>query len=259
MRPAATRVLLAVACLAASAWGVTSLWPNAAAVADAPVRAKAGAFETAGNIDGTQLNLTGADGLPFTVRIDSALPDAKDPDGEIVLYGLSYRDTSDRAWRPLCQLDAEGRSAGFPITQPGQAGFTIACTSDARGKCARLGYKPWGTAASGQSLAPYFESCVRMIRADYCGNGASHTRAGVPIKVWDRIGVRPASAPPPAEAAWGPGGAQCLARVRAPDVASLASVVAECPALAGRVHDACDSGLAHETGEPLLWSTSAPG
>ena len=63
-------------------------------------------------------------------------------------------------------------------------------------------YKPWSTAAPTADFAhpagPVFrkhcmtptrellhEACVRMVRADYCGDGRSHTVDGMAIDVWD--------------------------------------------------------------------------
>jgi hypothetical protein len=36
------------------------------------------------------------------------------------------------------------------------------------------GYKPWGHAPEGTSLAAYYQTCVRLVRADYCGDGVGH-------------------------------------------------------------------------------------
>jgi ADYC domain len=72
--------------------------------------------------------------------------------------------------------------------KPGR--LLITCTGDAEGKCVRFGYKPWGHAADGTPLAPYYQACVRLVRADYCGDGVGHTRNGMPIDIFDRIGVQ---------------------------------------------------------------------
>jgi hypothetical protein len=66
------------------------------------------------------------------------------------------------------------------------------------------------------------QSCTRMARADYCGDGTSHTREGTWINIWDTL---PAPGPiqrhgllPPLgmvfEAGWNTGGAVCLSRAR---------------------------------------------
>ena len=64
-------------------------------------------------------------------------------------------------------------------------------------------------------------ACVRMVRADYCGDGTPHTRNGTKINFWDNSGVL-ADDPWPGmrfEAAWSPQGAVCVARTRLPEVA----------------------------------------
>lgn len=68
----------------------------------------------------------------------------------------------------------------------------------------------------GVSLALYYQACVRMMRADYCGDGVGHTRNGTPIDLFDRIGVQrdePAEGMT-LEAAWGPEGAVCISHTR---------------------------------------------
>jgi hypothetical protein len=106
------------------------------------------------------------------------------------------------------------------------AGFTIACRDvGAVAKCIdRMGYKPWRTATrctpSGTcadvSLAPYLEACVRMVRADYCGDGTTHTSNGTAIDVIDNVGLQsrdPAQDWFP-EAQWSPTGAVCMSNYR---------------------------------------------
>jgi ADYC domain-containing protein len=44
----------------------------------------------------------------------------------------------------------------------------------------RFGYKPWREAA-GKPRWDYHQACVRMVRADYAGDGIGHTRDGTLI------------------------------------------------------------------------------
>ena len=53
-----------------------------------------------------------------------------------------------------------------------------------------MGYRPWGKAQKGESLWDYHQACVRMLRADYCGNGKPHTRDGTRIELWDRLDIQ---------------------------------------------------------------------
>jgi hypothetical protein len=48
-------------------------------------------------------------------------------------------------------------------------------------KCVDMGYKPWASSTYDRE----HQSCVRMVRADYCGNGISWTQDGMLIDVED--------------------------------------------------------------------------
>ncbi|MEL6188382.1 MAG: ADYC domain-containing protein, partial [Myxococcota bacterium] len=59
--------------------------------------------------------------------------------------------------------------------------------------------------------ADALQACVRMIRADYCGNGESHTVDGRIVDFWDNLGVHEQTHKEwTAEAIWGPEGASCF-------------------------------------------------
>jgi ADYC domain-containing protein len=126
--------------------------------------------------------------------------------------------------------------------------ITFACSTGAIGKCVEnMGYKPWSTVtecdcpiftvpviASGRRWCRscvtttrelMHEACVRMVRADYCGDGESHTLEGISIDEWDSAGLQKPmvssdtfnfSAYPDGyghEAEWTPNGARCLMNV----------------------------------------------
>ena len=153
-------------------------------------------------------------GLQRQIRIDAVEHDPKDPGGEVVLYAFSERDPASGEWRNLCEPDPEGRRLGFPLAgafsrngaHVGMAGsFLITCTGGAEGKGVRFGYKPWRKAPDGNSLAAYYQACVRLVR-DYCGDGVGYTRNGTPIDLFDRIGIQRDELVPGMtfEAAWDP-------------------------------------------------------
>jgi hypothetical protein len=176
------------------------------------------------------------------VRIDSVERDPGDPEGEIVLYGLSRLDPATGEARNLCRPDPDGRRLGFPLagvwTADGRhvrsdTRFSLTCTSGTEGKCVRFGYRPWRTRPDGISLWDLHQACTRLLRADYCGDGQPHTRDGTRIALYDRLGIQP-DGPTPGmsfEAAWGPDGAVCVRRVRWPDLLSLDTLAATCPRL----------------------------
>lgn len=216
-------------------------------------------------LPGVILTMGDGTGRQRHIRIDGVEHDPRDPPGELMLYSLSEQEQAGGEWRNVCQPDAEGRRMGFPLagafTQtmqhidvPGR--FLITCTGGAEGKCVRFGYKPWRQAPDGSSLAPYYQACTRLVRADYCGDGVGHTRNGMPIDIFDRIGIqRDETAPGMSfEAAFNPEGATCVAHPRLPDADSLDRVTAMCPRLTSHVGPACD-----ETAPGLLFVRSHGG
>ena len=261
---------------ALAGWATASIVSLAAAGSPAtvgvPITAPALAVEGTSfvlrNLDGTELGspqLVGAEldlGAGVTVRIDAVRTDPGDSSGETMLHALSTR-RADGAWVPLCEPDAEGKREGFPV--PGrwdEAGryhadaghFALTCTSGAQAKCVRFGYKPWKPAPDGASLVPLYEACVRMVRADYCGDGVATTREGTQIDVYDRHGVqRPESGPELRfEAGWSPTGAVCVAHTRIPQNLTLDQLRASCPRLAAALGEGCTEASAEKLGAVLF-------
>lgn len=76
-----------------------------------------------------------------------------------------------------------GRSLADGRLSADAARFELVCTSGAQGKCVRFGYSPR------QRLDAY-NACVRMVRADYCGDGTSTTGGGTLIDAYDALGVQ---------------------------------------------------------------------
>jgi len=162
-------------------------------------------------------------GTPFDILIGDIHADAGDPSGEILLYTLLAKDSSG-AWQNLCETDADGVAEATFLAGTWDATgarndatdlVTIGCTIGVLNKCVRWGYKPWKT-VNGKALADYHQSCTRMARADYCGNGKTHTRDGTLIDIWDNVPIQQRD---PAlgmlfEASWMPSGAYCLSRER---------------------------------------------
>ena len=135
------------------------------------------------------------------------------------------------------------------------AGFTITCTSGAIGKCIRIGYKPWGE-RKGQSLWDYHQACVRMLRADYGGDGVGHTRDGTTIDPFDQLGIQSFEPDPHGpklefEAAWGPDGAVCVRRTRIPELLSIGELVQRYPRLVSKTGPTCSEAV-----DALIWNRS---
>jgi hypothetical protein len=63
----------------------------------------------------------------------------------------------------------------------------------------RFGYHPGEIRPDGRSLRDYYDACVKMVRADYCGDGQGWTGTGMPVDVSDNLVSscrKPATTPP---------------------------------------------------------------
>jgi hypothetical protein len=185
----------------------------------------------------------------------------------------------------------DGRFAG------GEAGaFELACTGGAMGKCIRFGYHPWQTRAwpahtlyqqavneralnekvlnekavneralpqqtdaSSPSYLTLYNACLRMVRADYGGDGNGTTRNGMRIDLYDVRGIEvPANDPRMAfEAGWTDAGAVCVNHPRVVENVTLADITARWPRLAGKTGAICTEEFARSQGA-LLFNRSVP-
>jgi hypothetical protein len=142
-----------------------------------------------------------AGGQPDAAR--STMPGHGD-NHDIWLYDIEYTgadEGSEPDWQSVCQPDSHGGARAMFLDGQWRAdgswdpsGHTIACTSGVLAKCARnWGYKPWKELRTSRgsliSLQPLHQACTRAARADYCGDGASHTRDGTLIDLFDRYGL----------------------------------------------------------------------
>ena len=167
------------------------------------------------------------------VRIDQIVPaelgsSATEPSRgtePVLAYRLVYRwrDRPLDSWEPVCR---EGKAAiavaGQWDLRAGVAGggakrstavteVTFACVGAAVAKCVtQLGYRPWASAA----LDLLHQSCVRAVRADYCGNGESMTQPNEQVNFYDSLGIQRDGAEWPLESQWSAGGAVCVGATR---------------------------------------------
>jgi hypothetical protein len=152
---------------------------------------------------------------------------------DVWLFELQHTtaaEPAERDWQSFCQPDRHQRTHGMFLDGQWRAdgswdghGYTFACTNGVLAKCARnWGYKPWKAVAApgGErvSLQPLHQACTRAARADYCGDGVSHTRNGTMIDLFDRHGLNVPEqvAGFQAEAGFITGGASWVARPRWP-------------------------------------------
>ena len=217
------------------------------------------------HVEGTRFVLAAADGRTLhgaeligaeldigdgsTLRIEGLRADPQDPSGEVLLHRFSVR-AGDGAWQNPCEPDRQGNREGLPIAgrwdadgrfHSDSAHFALSCTSGAQAKCVRFGYKPWKQAADGTALAPLYEACVHMVRADYCGNGEASTKEGTAIDIFDRHGIQRAEtgADFRFEAGWSAQGAVCVAHTRIVENLDLDTLAARCPRLRGALGSDC--------------------
>jgi hypothetical protein len=199
---------------------------------------------------------------PLRVRIDAV---ERDPDarrGPVWLHSLSTQ-TADGSWQHLCEAGPDGRRQAFPLAfrprspdgamEPAPEGrFELICTGGALGKCVRFGYPPW------VGLAAY-NACIRLVRADYCGDGAGTTRNGMRIDLYDDSGIQTADGDPAQdlEAGWTAEGAVCVRHIRVKENTSLDAIANSCPRLRGRLGNNCTEERARELGANLF-NRSAP-
>ena len=104
------------------------------------------------------------------------------------------------------------------------------------------------------SLCDVYNACIRMVRADYCGNGTPTTKEGQQIDIYDDHGIEKSANTPTMdfEAGWMPNGAACVRHVRVKENISLESLVAACPRLKDRVGSACNEDMARNLGARLF-------
>ncbi len=160
--------------------------------------------------------------------------------GVTLRYGVEVFDEKNGQWGPLCGPDLDEQDAAsrsLALVTPGWWDakatrqddepdlFTFSCRPGVITKCYRWGYRPWGPAAVDQgSYREAHQTCTRLARADYCGNGDSWTQLDTEVIVYDDDGVQlrgtaadvaqAADAGIVFEAAWVTGGATCLSHTR---------------------------------------------
>jgi hypothetical protein len=63
-------------------------------------------------------------------------------------------------------------------------------------------------------LRDAYNACVRLVRADYAGDGRGTTRNGQPIDIYDAFGIQKPANAYEFEAGWNSDGAVCVRHVR---------------------------------------------
>lgn len=163
------------------------------------------------------------DGGTVSLRIDS-ITEGSGAEADVWSYQVSYQDSTDGLWHPICTT-ASGDPAtaialedrwdfGESVTGGGSkihdtSAFTFACEGKALAKCVHFGYAPWRS-VNGVSLEDYHQTCTRMVRADFCGNGTSYTHDGNWVNMYDTMSVQTDTESWVPEAEWTTQGASCF-------------------------------------------------
>jgi len=225
----------------------TGLRPNGTSVGIAPY----GAPLTGAAFVGTTWTGHVAGAANVTLRVDDATPGAG---ADLWSYRISVAISG--TWRPLC-VDAmgaplpaetvrgtwnlgEGVPGGGAYTATA-ADFTVACRHSAIAKCLEFGYTPWTKQT--RALA----SCVRALRADYCGDGTSYTVDGTLVNIFDVGRIQPDSAWWTPEAEWTPNGASCVSKEQNTRFYQAAHVRPPCFPSPLAPKNTCGAGFSGET------------
>jgi hypothetical protein len=148
--------------------------------------------------------------------------------GATFLYTLEQNVDGTGSWQSACPVDSDGRRAAIALADvwddkgnrnASAPWFTLGCTTGVIAECYRWGYRPWVTGYGDLTITHW--TCTRLARADYCGDGVSHTVDGTLINVWDNLGapgpIQARGSTPPGmsfEAAWDQNGALCFSHAR---------------------------------------------
>jgi hypothetical protein len=189
-----------------------------------------GTISSGSALIGMELDTTTSDGKAVTLRIDNVEEEPSFYNGELVhMYTISTKSKKNKSWVPLCGADASGAAVrsvplqgrwdyrqgvpggGSKIDDPDF--LTFACEGYTLQKCVRLGYEPWRT-VNGTLLSDHHQACVRLHRADYCGDGRSFTMDGMLINLYDDLGVQSDTESWVFEAEWTTEGARCVSSPR---------------------------------------------
>jgi hypothetical protein len=185
------------------------------------------------------------EGGPRRIRLEAVERDPGARTDDVWLHTMLV-EQPDGSLVNLCEPGPEGRRQGFPLASrmhpdgrtetTAPEVFDLMCLGGARAKCVRFGYRPWIA-----DDAAVYNACVRMVRADYCGDGVGTTRDGMAIDLYDDKGIqKPDMAPEHAfEAGWTAEGAVCVAHVRVKENTSLEALGRSCPRLAGKLGAVC--------------------
>jgi hypothetical protein len=146
--------------------------------------------------------------------------------GTALGYQLEHRVVGKPEAQPVCAPDIDGDHWAYLVedvlvdvtdgsVERDDGPLLVACASGALGKAITWGFSPWQDKLVDPLLL--YQTGVRTVMADYCGNGSSYTEDGILIQVSnDAAGQRFSAPSASTEAVFGPDGALCLTTPRKP-------------------------------------------
>ena len=232
-----------------------------------------------GTLGDTELTVSGAD-------LNNSDIDSENEGGDVVplkiasvfyspaagknLYNVKHYNEDTATWEWVCGTDSYDNPiaampmrkswnllSGVNVDDPDR--WTMSCVNAALGKCAMWGYQPYtqnySETLSGETrardLALSHQTCQRLVRADYCGDGIGHTKNGTPIDVYDTYGVMTPDnlAENSLEADWRADGAHCIRHTRwvtadpalTGGLTDLAYIQANCPSRLAANDPSCNN------------------
>lgn len=184
--------------------------------------------------------------LPVTITDYEDVPSWATGSPAVAAYGLSYADLGEPLLeQSICKgtlvdplqaavviLAGERYDQASKTVIPNQGDWiTLGCAGSATAKMALLGYGPNGDLGGQGAPASVAQrqATLKMITADYCGDGTSYTVDGTPL-AWENVdgSVMPSSTPGASEAIWTDQGALCLDTPRVVERGEVACALPTC-------------------------------
>jgi hypothetical protein len=193
-------------------------------------------------------------GMDLSLRVAAAFAPAGNQDPTTWRYLVEYQEV-DGTWWPICvngttpvpaipvdgYWDLRTGNPGDGSKHTNKQRFLFACEQvGAIGKCIEAGYRPWQK-VSGRSLDRYHQSCVRLLRADFCGTSVPHTVEGSVLNVYDNLGIQVDTENWFPEAEWDRSGARCISPL------ATTADIANVPCLDELLDDDCALGFTPHT------------
>lgn len=189
---------------------------------------------------GKVLSLETPDG-PLSLNItayDNTVPSWSATGGPTTIYRLQWKG-ADNVWRAICPNTSDPNKDMVTLIYGetydrvtndivGGMGrwFTIACVAEVAFKMKMMDYHPAGRRKANLEQR---QTTMRMISADYCGDGTPYTIDGTTVAWRNRdSSVYAGVAENSLEAKWGPDGALCLDDPRYADPGSVHCSIPSC-------------------------------